>query len=256
MSDFTSDYQLKPYLQIMNDRRTFLKKTAAATITMSVFDFSVLAADHEKPGTKYGSEVPWYKKATRWGQTNITEIDPTRYDVAWWRNHWKRTQVDGIIVNAGGIVAYYPSKIPLHRHARFLNDRDLFGELCRAAHEEGLAVFARMDSNRAHEEFYLAHPDWFTSDRSGNPYKAGDLYITCVNSPYYNDHIPAILTEIAEMYHPEGFTDNSWSGLGRESICYCENCKKSFRDKTGNDIPGEKNWDNRVYRKWIVWNYK
>jgi len=46
----------------------------------------------------------------------------------------------------------------------------------------GLAVFARMDSNRAHDEFYRAHPDWFAIDASGKPYKAGDLFITCVNN--------------------------------------------------------------------------
>ena len=72
-----------------------------------------------------------------------------------------------------------------------------------------------MDSNRAHEEFYRAHPDWFAVDAAGQPYKAGELFITCVNSPYYDEHIPAILREIIERYHPEGFTDNSWSGLGR-----------------------------------------
>ncbi|MEX1239037.1 MAG: Tat pathway signal protein, partial [Cyclobacteriaceae bacterium] len=60
---------------------------------------------------------------------------------------------------------------------------------------------------------------------------------------------------ISKLYHPEGFTDNSWSGLGRDSICYCENCKKSFRQKTGEEIPREKNWDDPVYRQWIRWNY-
>ncbi len=28
-----------------------------------------------------------------------------------------------VIINAGGIVAYYPSKIPLHRHAQYLNGK-------------------------------------------------------------------------------------------------------------------------------------
>ena len=238
-----------------DDRRTFLKKAALATAALASTDFITMAVNTSVKPIQPESKTPWYRTTLRWGQTNITEIDPSRYDIGWWRNHWKETQVQGIIVNAGGIVAYYPSKVPLHKPARFLEGRDLFGELYRAAHEDGLAVFARMDSNRAHEEFYNAHPDWFAIDISGNPYKAGDLFVTCVNSPYYNEHIPAILTEIAETYHPEGFTDNSWSGLGRESICYCENCKKSFRDKTGNEIPREKDWKSKVYREWIQWNY-
>jgi hypothetical protein len=145
--------------------------------------------------------------------------------------------------------------VPLHRQAQRLGGRDLFGELCLAAHEDGLAVFARMDSNRAHEEFYRAHPDWFAMDAAGQPHKAGELFIACVNSPYYEEHIPAILREIAERYRPEGFTDNSWSGLGRGTICYCANCRRKFRERSGQDIPREKNWNDPVYREWIRWNY-
>jgi hypothetical protein len=236
-------------------RRSFLKKAAAATVVITNTDLFAFSKKSFAKEVKTIQEIPWYKRVTRWGQTNITEKDPAHYDIVWWRKYWKRTQTQGVIVNAGGIVAYYPSRIPLHRQAQYLEGRDLFGDLCRAAHEDGLVVFARMDSNRAHEEFYKAHPDWFAIDGAGNPYKSGDLYITCVNSPYYNEHIPAILKEVSDLYHPEGFTDNSWSGLGRDSICYCDNCKKSFRDKTGKDIPRTRNWDDQTYRQWIRWNY-
>jgi len=237
------------------DRRNFIKTTsAAATFTMAN-DLVSLPEYNSGQSQANTGETPWYRRVTRWGQTNITEKDPLHYDIGWWRRYWKETAVQGIIVNAGGIVAYYPSAIPLHMQAEYLEGRDLFGDICKAAHQDGLAVFARMDSNRAHEEFYKAHPDWFAIDSGGNPYKAGDLFITCINSPYYNEHIPSILTEIATLYKPEGFTDNSWSGLGRDSICYCGNCRKSFRDRTGLEIPMSADWDNRAYREWIRWNY-
>jgi hypothetical protein len=199
--------------------------------------------------------VPWYRRTLRWGQTNITEIDPTAYDLAWWRQHWNRTRVQGVIVNAGGIVAYYPSKYPLHYRPPLLGDRDLYGELARAAHGDGLVVLARMDSNRTHEAFYKAHPDWFTRDAAGQPCRAGELYVTCVNSPYYEEYIPGILREIIERSRPEGITDNSWSGLGRENICHCQNCVKKFKERTGTAIPAAKNWDDPTYREWIRWNY-
>ena len=64
--------------------------------------------------------MPWYRRAYLWGQTNITEKDPIRYDIAWWREQWKRTAVQAVIINAGGIVAYYPSRFPLHHQAEFL----------------------------------------------------------------------------------------------------------------------------------------
>ena len=127
-------------------RRDFIKKTAAAGVLLATARVRGLAADTKAaeggasassaPWT--GEGLPWYRRALRWGQTNITERDVTRYDIAWWRDYWKRTAVEGVVINAGGIVAYYPSEVPLHRRARFLGERDLFGELCRAAHEDGI----------------------------------------------------------------------------------------------------------------------
>ena len=198
---------------------------------------------------------PWYLRTYRWGQTNITEKDPVQYDIPWWRDYWKRTEVQGVIINAGGIVAYYPSRFPLHYRAQFLNGRDLYGELAKAAHDDGLVVMARMDSNRTAEDFYKAHPDWFARMADGQPYRAADKYVTCINSPYYDDYLPQVLREIVERSHPEGITDNSWAGLGRGSICYCENCERKFRARTGQPVPRRANWDDPNYRQWILWNY-
>ncbi|MEM7126427.1 MAG: alpha-amylase family protein [Chloroflexota bacterium] len=201
------------------------------------------------------NQTPWYQRARRWGQTNITEIDPTRYDIDWWRSYWKRVRVQGVIINGGGIVAYYPSRFPQHYRAQHLGDRDLFGEVAQAAHEEGLAVLARMDSNRTTKEFYEQRPEWFTRDANGEPYMAQDRYITCIFSDYYEEFLTQVLREIAERYQPQGFTDNSWSGLRRKDMCQCENCARSFRDKHGVELPTAVDWDSPVYRAWVRWNY-
>ncbi len=200
--------------------------------------------------------APWYRRSVRWGQTNLTEIDPIRYDGAWWREHWKRTNIQGVIVNAGGIVAYYPSELDLHHRAEHLGERDLFGEIAADARTDGLTVIARMDSNRADERFYIEHPDWFTVDVEGRPYRAGDLYISCVNSPYYDEFLPAVFREVIERYGVDGFADNSWSGLLRDRICYCPHCRRAFRDVAQAALPTTHDWDNPVYRQWIRWNYE
>jgi len=210
----------------------------------------LMAADGATPAP------PWFRRALRWGQVNLTEIDPTRFDLAWWRAHWQRTCLQGMVANAGGIVAYYPTEVPLHRRARFLGERDLFGEILHAAHADGLAVFARMDSNRADEAFYRAHPDWFAQDADGKPYKITDLYVACVNGPYYDEHIPAILREVATRYRPEGFADNNWNGPMRQQPCFCANCERKFRARTGRAIPRAANWNDPLYRDWITWNYE
>ena len=186
---------------------------------------------------------PWYRRVMRWGQTNIREIDaaPGHYDVQWWVEHWKKTYVQGVILNAGGIVAYYPSALELHRRSPYLGERDLFGELTTAARENGIVVVARMDSSRANQKFYDAHPDWFTVDADAQPYRAGtfgrdqeSFYTACIAGPYYREYLPRVLQEICERYKPDGFSDNSWAGLGRNSgICHCPSCASQFAEFSG-----------------------
>jgi hypothetical protein len=199
--------------------------------------------------------VPWYRRTHRWGQTNITEIDAIRYDIPWWREYWKRTEVQGVIINAGGIFAYYPSAIPLHYQPPQLGGRDLYGELAKAAHDDGLAVLARMDSSKVHEPLYQAHPDWFCVDATGQPYRTDGLYLSCVNSAYYDEYLPSIMREIITRSSPQGFADNIWHGMDRTSICYCQNCAKSFKDKTGQNLPQARDWNSAAYRQWIQWSY-
>ncbi|MEH7901475.1 alpha-amylase family protein [Rhizobium laguerreae] len=202
-----------------------------------------------------GSE-PWYHTARRWGQTNLVEIDPARYDGDWWREHWRRTRINGVIVNAGGIVSYYPTKFPLHHRAEALGERDLYGEIVAAARKEGLNVIARMDSNRVAEDFYRAHPDWICLDIEGKPYRQADKYVTCINSPYYSEYLPLIMEEIIERSRPDGFADNSWAGIPRKNICYCRYCEEKFFTSSGVDLPRRHDWGDENYRLWIRWNFQ
>jgi hypothetical protein len=231
-------------MQLIQSRREFLLTSALASAAIAT-STTVRGADSR----------PWHQKALRWGQTNLTEMDPSRIDIEFWRAHWKRTRVQGVVINAGGIAAFYPTEIPYHHRARGLGDRDLFGELTRVAREDGLAVFARMDSNRAHEDFYRAHPDWFAHDASGKPYVVTGLYVACVNGPYYREYLPAVLREIVTKYRPDGVTDNNWNGPQRHQPCFCANCEKSFRARTGSALPRKTDWDDTLYREWILWNY-
>ena len=160
--------------------------------------------------------------------------------------------MQGLVINAGGIVAYFPSKFSLHYRAKFLADRDFYGEITRAAHDDGIAVLARMDSNRTTKDFYDQHPDWFVIDADGKPYPARERYITCVDSPYYEQYLQDVLREIIAWERPEGFTDNSWSGLDRNSICYCKYSQESFRKATGKDLPRQKDWNDQTYREWEI----
>jgi hypothetical protein len=188
-------------------------------------------------------------------QTNLNEQDPATYDPELWADYWQRVRAQGVIVNAGGIVAFYPSRFDWHHRALALGGRDLFGEIVTRARRAGLTVLARMDSTRTYEDVFRAHPDWFARDANGEPFRSGELYTACVNGPWVNECIPAILREIGERYRPDGFTDNSWSGLGQRQVCHCDHCRTAFRRAASMDLPARVDWDFPAYRQWIRWSY-
>ncbi|MCW4459819.1 alpha-amylase family protein [Microbacterium sp. MPKO10] len=198
---------------------------------------------------------PWWEWAHRWGQTNLVEVDVDRFDIEWWRAQWAHTRTQGIIVNCGGIAAYYPTKLPSHKAVPGVENRDLFGEILAAARSDGLAVVARLDSNRADGDVLAEHPEWFCHDREGAPYRRGDKYATCINSGYYNEFIPSVLREVSEGYRPDAFADNGWAGLDRRNICYCEHCERRFFEWSRRELPKGVNWNDDVYRQWIEWGY-
>lgn len=203
-----------------------------------------------------GAATPWYVSCLRWGQTNLVEPDPGRFDLDFWRSQWRRTLVQGLVVNCGGIAAYYPSRVEHHTWAPGVEHRDLFGEIVSAARSEGLAVLARIDSSRADRAVFAARPDWFCVDADGVPMTRGDKHVTCVSSSYYDEFIPEVLREAVQRYGPDGFADNGWSGTDRTRPCHCDSCARRFhRWSSGQALPRGVDWSSAVFRSWVAWSY-
>ena len=68
---------------------------------------------------------PWYATMRRCGQTNFNERDPIELNIEWWIEYWSSLKLDTLLLNAGGIMAFYPTQIPYHHRSQFLGDRDL-----------------------------------------------------------------------------------------------------------------------------------
>ena|SRR5436189_3877320 len=97
-----------------------------------------------------------------------------------------------LLLNGGGIVAFYPTEVAYHHRSEFLGSRDLFGELARATKGRGMRLVARMDCNYAYEDALKAHPEWFERNLDGSPRAHGEspwLFKTCMFSPYFTDQM-------------------------------------------------------------------
>src|ERR1051326_4754542 len=68
-------------------RRSFLAKAAAGAAALANLEVLTLNVHASAGKAAPSAPEPWYRRAVRWGQTNITEREPGRYDIAWWRGY-------------------------------------------------------------------------------------------------------------------------------------------------------------------------
>ncbi len=234
----------------MLSRRKFLKTgltTGAAAIPLaSVLD---AAQQPDQPAANFAPKIPayqmiamparlaqsaaasepWQNRVRRVGQTNMTEHDPAVMNVEEWADYWHSCKVDVVFVSVTGILAFYPSKVPFHRHGKFLNGRDFFGECAAAAKKRGMRVVARMSPDLNWGDALAAHPEWAMRHKDGSAQFSTEeprLFKTCMFSTYMDDYVPAVIREINSLYEVDCFYTNGWPPIGMLPVCSCAVCSK------------------------------
>jgi hypothetical protein len=217
------------------DRRSFIRATTA-------IGGAALFANHRSAGHLSNSnasslEEPWFDRSMRWAQLAFVENDPGRYDPDFWLDYFKRIHADGALLSAGGIVAFYPTKIPLHYQSPFIGDTDPLGYLVNGCRKMNMSIILRTDPHAVRQNVYDSHSDWIAVDAEGKQrrhWANKELWVTCALGPYNFDFMTSVNKEIMERYQPEAIFSNRWSGHG---ICYCEHCVKNFKDFSGFELP-------------------
>ena len=175
------------------------------------------------------STLPWQQNIRRVGQSNMTEHDPAVMNIEEWADYWHSAGADIVFISVTGILAFYPSKVQFHRHGKFLNGRDFFGECVAAARKRGMRVVARMSPDLNWGDALEAHPEWAMRDANGSVLLSDEdprLFHTCMFSSYMDDYVPAIMREINSLYDVDCFYTNGWPPIGSLPNCHCAICSK------------------------------
>jgi hypothetical protein len=199
------------------------------------------------------AEGDWFDRPMRWAQLTLVENDPGQYDPKFWLDYIRRVRADAACLSAGGCVAYYPTKIPLHYRSAWLKDSDPFGELVAGCRKMGLVVVARTDPHAAHQDVFDAHPDWIAVDAQGRHrrhWASPEMWVTCTLGPYSFEFMTQVTREIVALYQVDGIFSNRWAGSG---MCYCEHCQKNFRAACGMDLPRSNDPQDPARRNYILW---
>ena len=224
-------------------RREFLAGAAGAAVSVGSRSRAAEAAVDEAP----------FDRAMRWGQLAFVENDPGRYDRDFWLDYFRRTHLDAVTLSAGGVVAFYPTKIPFHHRSAWMAEgTDPFGDLADACRRLGMLVLARVDPHAVYPDAGAAHPEWIAVGEDGKPrrhWANAELWVTCGLGPYNFEHVTEILREIATIYDVQGIFANRWAGSGP---CYCESCRRNFKAASGRELPGSRS-DDPARRPYLLW---
>ena len=232
-------------------RRDFLQATTAAGAFATLGGSSGLDAAQS---VKAPSPPPgWFDAPMRWAQLTLVENDPGRFDPQFWLDYFKRLRADAACLSAGGIVAYYPTEVPLHHRSAWLAGTDPFGTLVAGCRAQGMHVIARTDPHAAREDVKAAHPDWIAVRPDGQPYRHWanpDLWVTCALGPYNFEFMDRVHREIVTKYRVDGVFVNRWAGSGD---CYCVHCQENFKAAAGLELPRTTDASDPARRRFIEW---
>src|SRR5204862_3563781 len=140
-------------------RREFLQVTAAGAFVSGRLG----------GGGTAGQPEGWFDTPMRWVQLTLVENDPGRCDPQFWLDYFKKLHADAATLSAGGIVAYYPTKVPLHHRSAWLGETDPFGALVTGCRGLGMRVVARTDPHAVRDDVRAAHPDWLSVAANAQP---------------------------------------------------------------------------------------
>ncbi|HLT61026.1 MAG TPA: alpha-amylase family protein, partial [Microlunatus sp.] len=224
--------------------------------------------------------VPWFRKHLRVVHTILRTKDAPGYDAKAYVEHCLRLNGNALVINAGGLYAFYPTRVPGHVPVPGL-DGDILGEVIEAAHSAGLPVIGRVDFRAGHPEVFAEHPDWFARDADGTPVRIRQLlYSAPATSPYRNEAFAfPVLRELLSRYDLDAIWENAPSFLtadpddGRAVLPYPVDTvrrlgpdaaswglvdhspptRERFAADTGLELPTPDAFDVEVYATYLAW---
>jgi len=236
-------------------RRDFLQVAAAGAVLTTAGTHKLDPGLPQSPAAS-GQGVPagWFDRPMRWVQLTLVENDPGRFDPKFWLDYFQRLHADAATLSAGGIVAYYPTEIPLHHRSDWLGTTDPFGDLVKGCRALKMNVVARTDPHAVREEVRKAHSDWIAVNRNGEPVRHWanrELWVTCALGPYNFEFMDQVHREIVGKYQVDGIFSNRWAPQGGD--CYCVHCQKNFKDATGLELPRTSDPRDPGRRQYLEW---
>ncbi len=198
----------------------------------------------------------WQRNTLRLWQNNIRETDGN-LDVDRLVENLKSFHVNTLMLNTGGIVAFYPTALEgQYRCAG--QTKDLIGEAVEKCHANGIRFVARFDFSKVDDSVWQRHPDWCYRSADGRSIHYNGTAATCPNGHYQRQVALDILSEVMDRYPIDGVFFNMFGYQSRDysgnvyGPCHCEGCRNRFRALYGHDLPTAENPADPVWQEYLA----
>ena len=226
-----------------------MKKTILALL-------AVLASVHAT-FAQNNDEFWWKRNNLRVIQTNLPDYEAATLNADSLVADLKEYSANTLIINVGGIMAFYPTKLDFHYqnpHAR----PDVMKDVVKKCHDNNIKVIVRVDFSRIHESIFKAHPDWCYLSPKGDRIINTDMYVVSINAPYVQDKAFRIIEEIMDFFPVDGIFLNMPGYQTRNpyeekyhGVDQNEYDQKAFAAySNGLKLPKEENSADPVFRKY------
>ena len=187
--------------------KTFVAKTFLFFLSMSLL-LSINTSKAQSSTLEWPDSVPWWKANNlRVIQTNLPAYEAAILDPDSLVADLKYFSANTLIINAGGIMAFYPTQLEYHYSNPYMKE-NMLGEVIAKCQENGIRVIVRFDFSRAHKSIFEKHPDWFYISPEGERITNEDLYTVSINAPYEQEQLFNIVEEVIDLYPIDGIFIN------------------------------------------------
>lgn len=163
-----------------------------------------------------------------------------------------------LIINAGGIMAFYPTKLDFQYTNPYMKPNTL-GDVIAKCHQHHIRVIVRFDFSRVHESIFKAHPDWCYISPKGERIINTNMYCVSINAPYVQQCAFKIVSEVMDDYPIDGIflnmpgyqVNNAYEGkyMGIDQNQFDK--ERFAQYSNGMKLPTEENKADPVYQKYL-----
>ncbi|WPP48467.1 family 10 glycosylhydrolase [Catalinimonas niigatensis] len=239
-----------------------MKYTGCLALLMMFFLFPCLSQSQAFKSTPaaaanaWPDSLPWWQRNNlRVMQTNLPAYE-AQLNVDSLIEDLQRFSVNTLIINGGGIMAFYPTELDFQYINPYMQD-NMLADVIEKCHALDIRVITRFDFSRIHKSIFEQHPDWAYVSPNGDRIINDDVYMAAINAPYVQQKAIEIVEEVIDRYAIDGIfinmpgyhTGNVYEGK-HFGVDHNPHDQQRFKTFSGMDLPQEEDPAEPAFAKY------